>query len=67
MNRPVQHQRTTMDVKDHLRMISDDLDDTHASLERLINRTPTSENRNKLTDANIFLMQAQAALKGLRL
>lgn len=32
-------------------------------LDWLINATPSGEVRNKLTDANVFVMQAQAALQ----
>ncbi len=59
--------RHPIPTKEHVKMLTDDLDDTQASLERLINRTPTSEDRNAMCDANIHVMAAIDKLKGLRL
>lgn len=44
---------------EHLR---EEIAESGAKLGMLIARTPTSEKRNALTDANVFLMQARKSL-----
>jgi hypothetical protein len=46
-----------------LKTIISDLKISQRGLELLINRTPTSESRNDLTEANIHLMEAIDVLK----
>lgn len=51
--------------KEHIKHAAQMLRDVQVVLEREINRTPTGEDRNALTEANINSGLAEATLKAL--
>lgn len=48
---------------ENLRKMHRVLENEHQEAELLINRTPTSEERNQLSEVNIYLMLALQALQ----
>lgn len=49
----------------YLQFLNEDIRDCLVQLDRLILRTPTGETRNKLTDANLHLVQVNDIVKNL--
>ena len=55
--------KPSADTEARVRSCKNEIDDAIRDLEPVINSTPTSPARNKLTDANIHLGLARAALQ----